>query len=140
LPLPLANRHADPYNRVCGTGLMTSPLQGRSIFLVEDEGLVALDICNAFEAAGAQVTMAVTLSEALELVESQHWAGAVLDYSLSGEQCSPLCARLLERKIPFIIYSGYEKLEGVCALGHHVEKPAPSQDLVGDMISLISAR
>jgi DNA-binding response OmpR family regulator len=37
---------------------------GRSILIVEDEPLIAIDLVQAFQDAGAKVTMATTLEKA----------------------------------------------------------------------------
>jgi len=41
----------------------------RSILIVEDEPLIALDIAQAFEDAGAEIVVTSTLHHALVLVE-----------------------------------------------------------------------
>ena len=43
-------------------------LAGRSILIVEDEPLIALDIAAEFEKVGAQVVQTATLKEALHLI------------------------------------------------------------------------
>ena len=48
---------------------MDTILTGRSILIVEDEPLIALDIVQAFESAGARVVSTSTLRQALLLVE-----------------------------------------------------------------------
>ena len=48
---------------------MDRPLVGRSILIVEDEPLIALDIRRSFEAAGARVVVMRTLQTALAAVE-----------------------------------------------------------------------
>ena len=44
-------------------------LAGRSVLIVEDEPLIALDISSAFEKAGAAVLQARTVADATKLVE-----------------------------------------------------------------------
>ena len=48
---------------------MNAILQGRSILIVEDEPLIAMEIVRAFESAGACVLKTSTLHQALVLVE-----------------------------------------------------------------------
>ena len=118
---------------------MESPiLRGRSILIVEDEPLIALDIAQAFEDAGAEIVVTSTLHHALVLVENDGLSAAVLDHALHDGDSSPLCQRLNERKLPFVIYSGLNKLHGACAVGLHVAKPENPKALVlivGDLIS-----
>jgi CheY-like chemotaxis protein len=47
-----------------------SSFDGHTILIVEDESLVALDICQSFEDAGARVIPVRTRAEALEAVTS----------------------------------------------------------------------
>ena len=90
-------------------------LEGRSILIVEDEPLIVMDITQEFEATGAALTTTNTLKHALILVEHDGLSGAILDHALGDGNSSLLCARLKERGIPFMIYSGYNTVEGACA-------------------------
>ena len=112
-------------------------LDGRSILIVEDEPLIALDITQQFEAAGAALTTTNTLHHALILAEHDGLSGAILDHALGDGNSSLLCARLTERGIPYIIYSGHTTVEGACAGALHVVKPAAPGQLVAAMESLI---
>jgi len=110
---------------------MRSPtLHGRSILIVDDEPLIALDIAQAFEDAGAEIVVTSTLHHALVLVEHDGLSAAVLDHALHDGDSSPLCQRLDERKLPFVIYSGLGKLHGACARGVQVAKPEDPKALV----------
>jgi DNA-binding response OmpR family regulator len=112
-------------------------LFGRSILVVEDEPLIALDITQAFEGTGAKLTTTNTLQHALILVEHDGLAGAILDHALGDGDSSRLCARLKERGVPYIIYSGLPTIGGACAGALHVAKPAAPGQLVAAMESLI---
>ena len=61
---------------------MNAILQGRSILIVEDEPLIAMEIVRAFESAGARVLKTSTLREALVVVEDDDLSAAVLDHGL----------------------------------------------------------
>ena len=50
---------------------------------------------------------------------------------------SLLCARLKERGIPFMIYSGFTTVGGACAGALHIAKPAAEGALVAAMEGLI---
>ena len=90
-------------------------LEGRSILIVEDEPLIVMDITQEFEATGAALTTTNTLKHALILVEHDGLSGAILDHALPDGDSSQLCARLKERGIPFLIYSGFNTVGGACA-------------------------
>ena len=112
-------------------------LDGRSILIVEDEPLIVMDITQQFEARGAALTTTNTLHHALILAEHDGLSGAILDHALGDGDSSLLCARLTERGIPYLIYSGHATVEGPCAGALHVGKPAVPGQLVAAMESLI---
>ena len=112
-------------------------LEGRSILIVEDEPLIVMDITQAFEATGAALTTTNTLKHALILVEHDGLSGAILDHALGDGNSSLLCQRLKERGIPFMIYSGFNTVEGPCKDALHISKPAADGALVAAMEGLI---
>ena len=112
-------------------------LDGLTLLVVEDEPLIAMDIAMAFEKSGAHITSTNTLKHAVLLVEHDSLCGAILDHALGDGDSSILCARLRERGVPFMIYSGFEKVEGACAGAPHLSKPATHEMLVAAMAELI---
>jgi DNA-binding response OmpR family regulator len=112
-------------------------LEGRSILIVEDEPIIAMDITQAFEATGAALTTTNTLKHALILVEHDGLSGVILDHALGDGDSSLLCARLKERGIPFMIYSGFDTVGGQCKGALHISKPAKEGELVTAMEGLI---
>jgi len=110
---------------------MAGSLAGCLVLIVEDEPLVALDIADSFKNAGAHVLVARTLAEGMRQAESPELTAAVIDHALhDGITTSDVCAKLTSRNVPFIVYSGYNKLKGACAEGELVRKPASPQMLV----------
>jgi DNA-binding response OmpR family regulator len=120
--------------------MSNTSLAGRSILVVEDEALIVMDITQAFEHTGAEITSTNTLRHALLLAEHDGLSAAILDHALGDGDSSELCARLKERGISFMIYSGYEKLEGDCKGAPHVDKPAKVRELVAAMESLLGGK
>jgi DNA-binding response OmpR family regulator len=114
-------------------------LAGRAILIVEDEPLIVMDITQAFEHTGAELTTTNTLRHAMILVEHDGLSGAILDHALPDGDSSLLCTRLKERGIPFMIYSGYRKadVEGPCRDVPYLSKPAAPAVLVGVMLDLL---
>jgi DNA-binding response OmpR family regulator len=78
-------------------------LAGRSILIVEDEPLIALDIVDAFKRVGAVTVSARTLAEAIQMVEHDGLSAAVLDFGLRDGDTEVVCGRLTEREIPFVL-------------------------------------
>lgn len=110
---------------------MAASLQGCVVLVVEDEALIALDIAQSLKDAGAEVIISRTLDDAMKQAELPNLDAAVIDHALhDGLTTSDVCAKLKERNVAFIVYSGHNKLEGACASGELVHKPASPQMLV----------
>jgi DNA-binding response OmpR family regulator len=113
-------------------------LTGRLVLIVEDEPLIAMDLAQTFERAGARVTTTKSLREARQLLESHSLAAAVLDHALGDGDSSQLCARLKERDIPFVLYSGHSVIEGACHDAPLVAKPSNPAVLVNAVHELLT--
>jgi CheY-like chemotaxis protein len=118
---------------------MDGPLTGRLILVAEDEPLIALDVKQTFEDEGAQVIVARTLPDALRGAEHPALSAAVVDYALGDSDSSGICERMLQRRIPFIVYTGYDNLGGAFRYGVHIRKPASALDLVSTVRGMIGS-
>jgi DNA-binding response OmpR family regulator len=116
---------------------MESSLAGHHILIVEDEPLIALDIKQALEEQGAKVVVVRTLADALRAIQNPHLSGAILDHALSDGDTTEICARLKERSLPFVTFSGYDRIEGPCSEGVHITKPARISTLVATVEALL---
>jgi DNA-binding response OmpR family regulator len=113
-------------------------LAGRSILVVEDEPLIALDLAEHFEGAGAKVLSAAKAADALELAERPGLRAAVLDYALADGDCRPIAVRLQLRQVPFLIYTGYNHVREMWPDVPVIPKPADPQDLI-DLLARLAA-
>ena len=78
------------------------------VLVVEDEWLIALDLADEVTAAGYEVIGPVlSVSAALELLDTVGPDAALLDVNLDGEMSYPIAEILAARSIPFIFVSGY---------------------------------
>jgi CheY-like chemotaxis protein len=112
-------------------------LRGRSILVVEDQLLIAMDIAQALEDAGAHATMTTTVRHANILLEHDGLSGAIMDHGLSDGDSTQLCARLEARGIPYISYSGYDPVPGASPDAPHISKPVPMHVLMSAMEDLL---
>lgn len=119
---------------------MERPLTGRVILIIEDEVLIALDVQQAFEDAGATVVVTRTLAAALVAVEDNSISAAIVDHALGDGDSSEICQRLRELHVPFVTYSGFAHLDGACADATHVSKPASPSVLVATVTGLLASR
>src|SRR6185437_8996535 len=94
-------------------------LIGQNILILEDEPLIALDIAENFEHAGATVVRVHSSSAAIRAVEVNKFSAAILDGLLGDAE---LHLRLTAAGVPYMVYSGYGQSAGVT--GTHVTKPA----------------
>ena len=119
---------------------MHTSLAGRTVLIVEDEPLIALDILTTFRRAGATTVAARSLAEAHRLVEQENLSAAVLDFRLGDGDAEQLCHRLTERQVPFVLHSGYSHVGVSGGKGVSVPKPATSDTLIRAVISLLQQR
>jgi CheY-like chemotaxis protein len=112
-------------------------LWGRSVLVVEDELLIAMDIVGALEKAGAHATLTNTVRHALILVDHDGLSGAIMDHGLSDGDSTNLCARMKERGIPYISYSGYQAVAGADPAAPHITKSVPMDTLMSALEELL---
>jgi len=111
-------------------------LAGRTILVVEDEGLVALELSDALENAGAKIITARGVFDATRIIKSRKLSAAVLDFWLGvGVDCLPICALLTEHRVPFLLYTSYALLEGA-PKAPILAKPAPPARIVAAVADL----
>lgn len=105
---PLLRALAEPSG---STAARETALIGRSILLVEDEMIVALDLQIALENAGAKVLgPMVRIADAHAAVQdgTNPVQGAILDVTLNGDDVFPVADTLFERGIPFVLHTGQD--------------------------------
>jgi CheY-like chemotaxis protein len=82
-------------------------LTGSVILVVEDEPLIALDLRQCLEGAGASVFVATQLPQALCLAGHPDLSAAVIDYRINQEVNNAIRVVLQKRGIPFVFYNVY---------------------------------
>ena len=117
---------------------MSIDLSGRSILIVEDEPLIAMEVAENLRSAHANVLIAATLHEGMRLAECAPLSAAILDLILGRDDVAALCKRLTARGIPFVIYSGYGDVPNGCEPGVIVEKPAESKVLLRALAQVLA--
>src|SRR4051812_19517671 len=116
-------------------------LSGASILVVEDEPLIALDVCEILTEAGARVIgPASSVAAAQALCARVEIGAAVLDVRLGRELAFPFAAWLAERNIPFLFHTGETNGRELCAgwPGREVlSKPAKRTTLIVTLAKLL---
>jgi CheY-like chemotaxis protein len=109
-------------------------LAGRRVLVAEDEYMLADDLRQALEDAGAVVLGPVPhLGDVLALIDRHAQIdAAVLDVNLGGEMVWPAADLLSGRGVPFLLTTGYERSNGPerHARVTRCEKPVAPADIV----------
>lgn len=89
---------------------MSSDLNGKRVLIVEDEFMIASDLAQVLEQAGAEILGPVpSIDEASRIIEAGgRIDAAVLDVDLRGLKVWPVADKLLARGVPMIFTTGYE--------------------------------
>ena len=82
-------------------------LTGKSLLLVEDSMMIALDAQNMLQNCGAEVELVATTSDARRAIQLNKFDAAILDVNLYTETSFPIAEDLQERAIPFVFAKGY---------------------------------
>lgn len=113
------------------------------IIIVEDEAMIAeglrADLVDAgFEIAG----LAARVEMALKLIEEVACDAAVVDANLAGVNAAPVVAALSERRVPFVVLSGYTQaqVERAFSGGIFVSKPYRIGQLIENLKSILPER
>jgi light-regulated signal transduction histidine kinase (bacteriophytochrome) len=86
------------------------PLAGKSLLLVEDQALIAMDVEDALRNLGASHIMSAPSAQtALAEIARGVPDCAVLDINLSGETSIQVADALLANAVPFIFATGYRE-------------------------------
>lgn len=103
-------------------------LRERRILVIEDEYMLADDLCHELTQAGVTVLGPVgTVRDAIDLIGAEeHIDGAIMDVNLRGEMAFPAADELVRRGVPFVFTTGYDSSVIPPRFDHVVrcEKPA----------------
>lgn len=119
-------------------------IKGRTILIVEDEPLVAIDLADLVECQGGTVVGPVsTVQEGLSLAGSCDAAGAILDANLEDSDVTQLALALIEQGTPFVIYTGSGLPEALARMHPDlpvVMKPAQTRRVIEALEARIESK
>lgn len=122
------------------------PLAGLSILIVEDEFLIAAEIQHVVQAAGAgNARLVNSIADARRSLDVDEIPDlVVLDLVLGREHGSVLVQELQERRIPFVIASGFSlgsepflQMKGAIDREVVVAKPFTEPELIEAMVAAL---
>jgi light-regulated signal transduction histidine kinase (bacteriophytochrome)/CheY-like chemotaxis protein len=89
-------------------GTDDKPLAGKSVLLVEDSMIIALEAEDVLKTLGARkVTTAASAARAHTVLDKETFDFAVLDVNLGSETSAGVAAGLAEAGVPFVFATGY---------------------------------
>jgi CheY-like chemotaxis protein len=90
------------------SGSPSAALDGRRILVVEDSPVVAEACDDMLRDMGCVVIgPATNMAAALQLATEEQLDGAIVDLNIRGGKAFPVLRILHERRVPFLIASGY---------------------------------
>lgn len=107
-------------------------LRGKSVLIVEDEFMIALDYALHLESLGVAVLGPVSnVSQALSLIGQNSIDAAILDIDLQGTKSFIVADALTEKDVRFIFATGYNDVVIPPRFSHVIrcEKPATPADI-----------
>jgi DNA-binding response OmpR family regulator len=118
-------------------------LTGKKLLVVEDDYLLAREICAELEGRGASVIGPAPTVHYAELILGQrHIDGAILDIRLFGEEVYPFADGLIARGVPILFATAYDQ-DQIAPRFRHVtslQKPVNMTKLCESLITLASER
>jgi len=113
----------------------------KTILVVDDEMLIALDIQTQLEDLGHKVFVTPALAEATTLIDRERIDVAIVDWHLRDEISAPLIDLLQQRHIPFVVCSGsaLEELASLFPASTILLKPFGSDELAGALKRVVEA-
>jgi DNA-binding response OmpR family regulator len=112
------------------------------VLVVEDDFFILSGLESLLTEAGAEVIVSRTVGDAVVKADAAVSA-AILDVALGSETVEPVLARLAERGVPFMFYTGKLGTDELLAAwpGYKVvTKPADAKMLVGAVAALLSEK
>ena len=122
----------------------THSLFGKTVMVVEDEAILALDLSLTIEDAGARVVGPIhRLEHALQRRTLQDLDAAVLDVDVNGQEVFPLADRLTAAGIPFVFHTGRRETDVLSKSYGQIRvlrKPCLSDQIVETLDRLVEER
>jgi DNA-binding NtrC family response regulator len=111
----------------------------RTVLLLEDEMLIAMDMAMELESVGLRVIETNTIADALAAIENHDLDAAILDLDIKGEPTTVVAAALRAKRLPFLVCSGtqFSELSEMFANVPTIPKPFRSEELKGTLLGIL---
>lgn len=115
----------------------------KTVLLLEDEPLIAIDVEQTLRDAGFDVSVAATCADAAEWLEVCRPEVVIIDIVLRDGPCHQVAKQLVQDNIPFVVHSG-DILDAHAGTpfeyGVWLSKPSMPGDLIAAIRQATSAR
>lgn len=121
----------------------SGPLAGKRGLILEDEFLIALDLEELLQGAGAEVLAVSRIDKALEALRDKGpWDFGILDRHLGNTTSASVAAAFIERKIPFVFLTGSRSGGAAQPLPNApiIEKPYQPDALINTIWKLLGGK
>ena len=111
------------------------------VLIAEDEPLIALELADGLRSAGlVVVATATSVEQGLECLARTECDAAVLDVNLGKETSGRIAEAMRQRRLPFVIVSGYSPQQHPNAFdgAPFLSKPVDMRALVSTLQRLLS--
>ncbi len=110
-------------------------IAGKYILIVEDEALLAFDLSQSVQRAGATVRGPCdTIEDAVDLASAVQIEGAILDVDIRGAPVFPVADILEAKGVPIVFHTGRAQttdIKGRYQASQICEKPTSTDALLG---------
>lgn len=119
-------------------------VSGLSVFVVEDEALVALNLEDMLDELGCRIIgPAMRMDKAEQMLDEEFVADvAILDVNIGGQKVFPLAHKLIDRGTPVVFATGYGRA-GLPEEFHELpilQKPYTIEDVVSGIEVAVNRR
>lgn len=118
------------------------PLAGKRGLVLEDEFLIALDLEELLQAAGAEILAVSRTEKALEALHDEGpWDFAILDRHLGDTTSASVASACADRNIPFVFLTGSRGARGSqedLPAAPVIEKPYQPDALIKAVVQLLA--
>jgi CheY-like chemotaxis protein len=114
----------------------------KTILVLDDEMLIALDIQQQLQELGHDVLTASSVGEALGIVDRRQIDVAIVDWHVGKQISAPLIEQLRARHIPFVLCSGsaLDELVSLFPSSPLVTKPFAADALVSALTQAVDGK
>jgi DNA-binding NtrC family response regulator len=93
---------------------VTPALNGKRVLVVDDDFILLKELESILIGAGAEIAgLCQSVKDALNIIDEDDLAAAVLDVRLEHETVEPVARELSRRGVPFVFYTAHAETEPI---------------------------